>query len=292
MYLAGRGLKRVLPKIRLNLEYLWFVTIPISQVLLLNLAARPAFSIKSHGGFSLALFLCIPLSIAADISSIIVYRKLRNLENLKVTVEQAEKAIDDQTRHYNNLQAQILAVNQLRHDLNNQLQTARYLLQRGDTEEAFRQLDQLETVAQKRIGPSYSDNLVVDAVLTVKAQQCSRLGIGLDASLVLPRELRIENAHLCSLFSNLLDNSIQGIRATGLPEGRIQLRSDVQGGYLTVVCSNPAVPSEKKKSRDVLRQHGLGLEILESLTKKYDGHMASELKDGVYTTRISLKNPE
>lgn len=292
MYAAGRLMSRVIPKFRLNLNYLWFVSIPVSQTLLMNVAARPAFNIESYSGFPAALLLCIPLCIASDAASVVVYRKLRNLESLKVTVEQAEKAIDDQTRHYNNLQSQILAVNQIRHDLNNQLQTARYLLQQGDAEEASRQLDLLETAVQKRVGPAYSDNLVVDAVLSVKAEECSRQGIRLETSMVLPRDLNIENAHLCSLFSNLLDNSIQGILAAGSTDGVIRLRSDVQGGYLTVVCSNPAVDSHKKKSRDVLRQHGLGMEILESLARKYQGHMESELKDGIYTTRISLKNPQ
>ena len=291
-YCAGWVLGRVLPNFRLNLNYLWFLSIPVSQLILFNLALRPAFNIESYGGFPMALLVCVPLSITADVACVVVYRKLKNLEYLQFTVEQAEKAIDDQTSHYNQLQAQILTVNQIRHDLNNQLQTARYLLQQGDTEQAFRQLDQLETVVQNRVGPKYSDNPVVDAVISVKAEECSRQGIRLEASLVLPRELKIENAHLCSLFSNLLDNSLQGVLEAETPEKVIRLRSDVQGEYLTVVCSNPAIQPRKKKSRDVLRLHGLGMEILESLARKYEGHMDSEWKDNAYTTRISLKNPK
>ena len=286
------GTMRLLQKLPagtdLNARYTWFVSVPISQLVLLNLATRRVFDLNGYVGFTLAMVLCVVLCAAADGACILAYRKLRQLERLKIQVVQVEKSMDQQTAYYEQLQQQILAVNQIRHDLNNQLQAARYLLQKGDSKQVSEQLDILENSVRDRVGPRYCENLVADAVLSMKAEECRKQGVRLDASILLPLELPIRNAHLCSIFSNLLDNSIQGIRETGREGGTIRIRSDIQKNYLTVTCTNPAVEPRKQSSRDVLRQHGLGLEILEHLAKMYRGSMDTCYRDGSFTVTIFL----
>ena len=281
-------LRRLPEGMDLNARYLWFASIPASQMLLLDVASRPAFDLGQYTGMRLSVLLGMVMCAAADVACVLVYRKLRQLENLKIRVNQVEQSLDEQTAYYEHLQKQILSVNCIRHDLNNQLQAARYLLEKGDARQVSEQLDMLENAVRDRVGPRYCENLVADAVLSMKAEECRKENITLDAEIFLPLDLPIRNAHLCSIFSNLLDNSIHGIRETKQTGGTIRIRSDVQKKYLTISCSNPALPPEKKSSRDVLRKHGLGLEILEHLAGMYRGSMNTRYEGGRFTVTICL----
>ena len=292
VYGVARLLRRLLPAIRSGARYAWFLIIPFTQVALLNLASRPALDVGEYAGYKLTLVYCIFLSMAADIACIFTYRKLRQMERMELTAAQSEKALEAQVAYYQELQEQILAVNRIRHDLNNQLQAARYLLEKGNTAEVYGQLDRLQSAIREHVGSRFSDNPVVDAVVSVKAEQCARQGISLETGILLPGNLKIENVHLCSIFSNLLDNSIHGIQEAGCENAVIRLRSDVHGDFLTVSCVNPAVQPKKKASGDVLRRHGLGLDILEHIARIYDGRLESGFQDGSYSTVVILKNPE
>lgn len=65
----------------------------------------------------------------------------------------------------------------------------------------------------------------MDAVLSDKAMLCREKGVALTISTELPAELPIESTHLCSIFSNLLDNSIQGVLNSDTAQKQIELPS-------------------------------------------------------------------
>ena len=108
----------------------------------------------------------------------------------------------------------------------------------------------------------------------------------------MPPQLPIENAHLCSAFSNLLDNGIQGASNSGAAEKAIELRAAVQKDCLVIRCRNTAAAPEKKDRSDPLRSHGLGLDILSRLAKTYGGSFQAGYGDGEYTAILILRFPE
>ena len=293
----------VLPPAQRLMNWLWrdpgklrnlllFTSIPLSQLVSLNLINRYLPQSGQSVGISVPLYIAACLSIAADVCAVVSIRKLQNAAQTEAQLKTAEQQLNVQTDYYRQLQENILSVNQIRHDLNNQLTTAYRLLDEGQNEEVRRQLDVLRTSIREKVGARYCGNLIVDAVLDEKARRCREENIRLSLDAELPPQLPIESAHLCSAFSNLLDNGIQGALESGAVEKIIELRATVQKDCLVIRCQNTAAPPEKKDRSDPLRLHGLGLDILDRLAKAYDGSFRTEYSSGWFSSVLILHLPK
>lgn len=292
-YLAHLLLKRLWNTTPGSFRWLLlFVPIPISQTLMLNLLNRVIPATGQTVGVSLAFILAAGFCCAVDACALIAIRKLQQAEQLKAQLHMTEEQLNAQTEYYRKLQDSILTVNQIRHDLNNQLQAAYHLLETGAEEQVRRQLDVLQDSIQNRVGPRYCSNLMVDAVLAEKAQLCQEQEIRLEINANLPSDLPIENAHLCSAFSNLLDNSIQGVLKSSTAGKIIRLRTSVRSDCLIIHCINSSAAPTKKHSKDLLRPHGLGLGILDRLAAQYNGSLDTRYQSGEFETTLILRFPE
>ena len=270
-------------------KIVWFLSIPLSQTALLIMVNRYMQFDNTLRVWAFLLTGAL-LCIGADFLCIFSYRRYHQLQYMTNLVNQASQQLKTQNEYYHEMQDSILRVNQIRHDLNNQLKTAYYLLEQGHPEEVRAQLDSLQACIQNRIGTKYCENLMVDAVLREKAARCRQLEIPLELHVLVPADLNIESAHLCSAFSNLLDNCIAAAQKAGPGSGPIRLRSDVHKGYLTISCSNPSVPPRQETRQDILRRHGLGLEILGRLSKLHSGSFETDFRDGRFYVSLILKN--
>ena len=270
-------------------KLLWCLSIPLSQAAVLDLLNDQLCHAGDPNSIYL-LFFAAFLCIAADFASILGYRKISELQLMADQGRQAEHQLKVQNEYYQEMQENIMRVNRIRHDLNNQLKTAYYLLEQGHPEQVRQQLDTLQSCVQDHIGTSYCENFLVDAILKEKSAHCQKLGIPLELHMLVPADLKIESAHLCSTFSNLLDNCIAAAKNAGPDSGPIILRSDIHKGYLTIACSNPSVPPQKQARKDILRRHGMGLEILGRLAKLYDGSFQTSYADGRFHVTMMLKN--
>lgn len=283
-------LKKIFSNARFSVWLLCFLPIPISQAIIVNLLNRLIPPAGVVGGLPLSFTIASIFSVAADIGFLIGAAKVQQANQLKDQVRMAEEQMNIQTGYYRQLQEQILAINQIRHDLNNQLQAAYYLLEQGEKDQVRCQLDQLQDDLRNKVGPQFCANLMVDAVLADKARLCREKGIRLEINTNLPAELPIENVHLCSAFSNLLDNSIQGTLDSPAREKAIELRAALHSECLIISCSNPsALPVSKKKSNDVMRSHGLGLDILNRIAKEYSGTLDIKHEHGKFEAVLILK---
>lgn len=289
IYFLSRAMARYRDTVYETKGLLWILSIPLSQAAVLNMLNDNLSYAGNSRGLYLILFAAL-LCIAADCASILSYRKLLELKLIADQVQSAEQQLNVQSEYYREMQENIIRVNRIRHDLNNQLKTAYYLLEQGHPEEVRRQLDTLQSCVQEHIGTSYCENFLVDAILKEKSAHCQKLGIPLELHVLVPADLKIESAHLCSAFSNLLDNCIAAAKNAGPDSGPIILRSDIHKGYLTILCSNPSVPPQKQPRQDILRRHGMGLEILGRLAKLYDGNFQTSYTDGRFHVTMMLKN--
>lgn len=288
MYFSYVFLKKFLISPKLSPWVLLFLPIPISQGIMVNLMSHLIPMAGGLGNLVVGFILAITFSVIADITFFVGIRKVQRGEQLKQQVSLAEEQMNIQASYYRQMQDNILAVNQIRHDLSNQLQAAYYLLEQGEKSQVRQQLDQLKNEIQDKVGPQYCANLMVDAVLTDKARACREQGISLSIQAELPLDIPIESSHLCSAFSNLLDNSIQGVLNCYAGEKRIELRTMVRSNCLIIRCVNSANAPVQKQSTDSLRLHGLGLGILERLAHQYHGSLDTVYHDGKFDATLTL----
>lgn len=289
----NRGLAMLLRQVLLpaneTRSLLWFLAIPLSQMVLVIRYSNAFFEGKGYAENLPSFVYAVFLSIVSDIACIFGYRKYRKLQLSSMKLREVEHQLQLQAVHYRDLQKDILTINQIRHDLKNQLQAACYLVEQGNAGEAREQLNLIDQQLSQKVGSRYCENLMVDAVLTEKASLCSEQGIQLQISALVPKQIAIENAYLCSAFSNLLDNAIAGTLKSDSPCGPIDLSSDIQGDYLKISCSNPSIQIKNQKKVNILQEHGLGLGILGNIAELGDGSFRWEWDKGIFHAVLILR---
>jgi len=68
-----------------------------------------------------------------------------------------------------------------------------------------------------------------------------------------------------------------------------EIRAAVKGDYLHIRMENSFSKENEKNKK---KRKGYGLEILKTLTNKYNGQMETEIKDDKYITKIFVENIE
>lgn len=254
------------------------MAVPVSQIIMLNICIRLMYTAQTYRGQTVSLMWGIICCLMADVAMVIGIYKHWQSQRLADHFRMVQEQLDIQQSYYQQLQYNITQINHIRHDLNNQLQAAYQLLDSSEGDYVRAQLDQLSRNLRDKVGPAYCANLMVDAVLKNKEMLCTEQGIRMEVSVELPNDLPVENSCLCSIFSNLLDNSIQGVMESGAADRYIELRAGIRSGCLNVHCINPAVKPKKAVLRGPLRPHGLGLEILEQLAQRYSGSLQTRFE--------------
>ena len=113
-------------------------------------------------------------------------------------------------------------------------------------------------------------------------------------NVLLPSSLSIEENDLCGLLLNLLDNAIDASKKE--KDGDIHISIHQVKNYLEIEvknkCSsdilknNPLLHTTKSDSRN----HGLGLRIIDSIVKKYNGIKNIQMESSYFIVDIMLQN--
>lgn len=277
---------RIIPKNIHIRHYLLFLLFPVSQLLIFL-----AVDFRSMGG-DLNMFYQDPtayfgyvIGIAADIGllSLMIWDEKR--ERIRDENEELKRLCSLEELHFSEIERRETEFSKIRHDYINQLSAAVNLIRLGHADEAVQNLEAIsgQVRAQGAKG-RYCANHTVNAILIEKEEECRRRGIALDMELDVDEIPGISQIHLCSIFSNLLDNAIRA-SAECADEPKIRLHAAIRKTYMVVKTENPSLdPAGKKRTR-----RGYGQEILRDIAAQYEGDFRTEWKDGIYTAVMTVK---
>ena len=264
-----------------------FFIFPLSQLITLN-AFNDSISYESTTG-GLIGSIGILLGFLADFILLYVLMEQGQKEMLAKELQELETLHRVENIHYQSIEARREETAKLRHDFNNQLVTAYHLAEQGQTKQ-FRAL--LDTIKANIAGTgeyTYCGNAVVNAVLNEKAASCQTQDIRLETELQLGEEASIQPVHLCSIFTNLLDNAIHAAEKCPESERFILVKAARKEDYIHIKVENSAL--EAKKINPASRK-GYGQEILRDIALRYSGEFLIDWKDGVYRAMLSLTATE
>jgi len=263
-----------------HVNFGFFLLLPISQVVLLF---GTVYVSAQHGYvFSVFIFIGALIGVAANL--ILLRMLFANAEKneLEHRVRELEQIHEMERARFESIETRQYELAKIRHDFNNQLVAAFRLVEQSKQEEAVGMLDALSTALMGINEKTYCENHVVNAVLTEKQTACENADVKLDANVVIAENCGIEPLHLCSVFSNLLDNALNACR--NVSSGVITITAAQRGDYLHIKCLNPA-PVEK---RGVKTRRGYGTRILSDIAEQYDGAYRAENAMGQYCAVVSL----
>lgn len=224
------------------------------------------------------------------IGDVLVFRitaKEAKMREAQERLNYLELLYSERQKSYQEMQIKKEELAKLRHDMANQLMTVHSLLQHQQVQQAQHQLMELATALSNTQLHHYSDNLVADAVLSHAAARCEKSSIAFSCEVRLPAVLPFSEVHLCSLFSNLLDNACAAT-AMLLPEQReVTMQASFTKGILWVRVENSWEPTRPPQGGT-----GYGRLILRDLANQYQGNWQEEITDTRYSVTMTLLKPE
>jgi len=206
-----------------------------------------------------------------------------------------EKQLDMQLSHYKQLAESRSHIREIWHDFKNHIQCMRILYDKGDMESLGEYIRNLSCY-EERANVLDTGNPVIDALLSNKQSVAVQEGIQFDMELLIPPNINIPPADICTILGNSLDNAIEACCRIKSPDiqKRIFLSLTYNNGYLVMLLSNTFEEKPKKRGRHFVtwksspQFHGLGLQSIERTVGQYNGNMKIDIENDTFTLKILL----
>lgn len=261
-----------------------FLLFPLSQLFLTDcIKGRPIEGADTVLGIiTCSGILC---GFLADYILLYILDGQARADEMKKKLQEMEKMQELSSLHEQEMEKRREEMSAVRQKYNQQLTEIYQLLEKNKKQDARQLLDTLKTQIANTKENIYCRNKIVNAVLSEKKQICDSHGIILETEMEIGEEIGIESLHLCSLFSNLIDNAIHAASDCEAGNRKISLHSGCKGEYLIVRIVNSSKEPPKKEER---KRRGYGMEIIDDISRMYQGEYSHDYKEGQYCATVSL----
>lgn len=195
-------------------------------------------------------------------------------------------------RHYDEVETMYRKMRGWRHDYHNHIQVLKAYLAQGQHAQAAGYLDMLEQDLTQVDTVIKTGNMMVDAILNSKLTLMKERKIRVDATALVPKELKVSQTDLAVLVGNLLDNAMEACEKVAEEERFVRIYMDVLKGQFYLCVTNSMKGRAKQVgglfSSTKSREHGFGLTQVKSLVEKYSGYLNMQTEDGVFAVEVGI----
>lgn len=264
-----------------------FIIFPISQIIMLS---NINFRILSEmTPANMAAVISLVLGIVADVLLLFLLLRQQSMYEMEVKLAEVEKAWQVEQNHYHDIEARREELAKIRHDISEQFIVMQELLHQENYEKVIEMLYTLREYVASTKEYVYCGDPVVNAIMAENERECRKKNVQLIYNLEIMEPLNINPVVLCSIFSNLMRNSLAAAEEVeDKSKAVIEIKAAIKGDYLIVKVDN-TFSAKKKKDK---KRKGYGLEILRTMVEKYHGQMDVVIENDKYSTRISVENIE
>ena len=241
-------------------------------------------------------------SINIAVSEITDY--VSELREARKKAEEKQKAMQLLLKNQEDIQALYQEMRSFRHDISSHLYAVSGLIQLGEIHRA-------EEYIKKISGKIKLDELVLsgnpffDALIGSKNAAARQEGIDVYASISVKAVLYIEEVDLISLLGNLYDNAIEAntrkskeaCEKNSVDKSWIRVKIMLNASDLLIVFQNTSFhvngadnKSIWKSTKNDAREHGIGLQNIDSIVKKYEGYGDRKMQDGIFEYKARIPN--
>ncbi len=181
----------------------------------------------------------------------------------------------------------------VRHDLQAHISSLKYYMEHRAYQKAEQYLSDLQEHTIQAVRSVVTVNHeIVDAMLLEAQFKGETYQITWEIEGILPTGLAIADYDLCTIFSNLLSNSIEA--CARFPVGRRYIHLEIRQweNHLVIELSNPITErivleqlGSVTSKRDV-RNHGYGIANVREAVERNHGELFFENQEGIFTARI------
>lgn len=199
--------------------------------------------------------------------------------------QQAENRMLELTE--NNLEE----IRKFRHDIKNHYAVMEELLKNhayNELEKYFRSL----TLDKSVLNTIQTGNRLVDAILNTKTVEAAGRGVSLETKCAIPPELPMDDAKLCSLIFNLLDNAIEAAAVSAGKQVDFSLLCKDNLLLLRIRNSvnrkTEARPISLRTTKANPVMHGYGIGIVRQIVEEYNGSSQFSIENDCFVAEIML----
>lgn len=237
--------------------------------------------------------------IVVNIASIIalnvyitnIFEAISNNNKLKNELMLYNEQAKMQYEYYNNLDTKYKNSRKIIHDIKNHMNAIEELYEQRETEKAKNYTEDMYKMFDKFVQKYYASNKVLNIIINDKLSKAEQLGISISCKIGDVNLEFIKDIDLTTIFSNLLDNAIEGTK-TAAENKSISLKVDKFNEFIVINLINPTdkEPIQEKEGFKSTKKHhkGLGLENVRMALNKYEGNMRIEYKDKIFKVNIVI----
>lgn len=207
----------------------------------------------------------------------------------------ANQMLDIQTQQYQKQQANIEEIRKMKHDFRHHFVAMSGMLEKKDYANLGEYMKQYITEIEFSETLSLCDNYALNALLQYYMEHAKEQNIRFTTDILLPDTLKCTNSELCVLFGNLLENAFEACNTSSGEEKYISVVCKfssnctfafvITNSHESIIkCKNNAFLSKKRD----YTQKGIGLASVESIVKKYYGHMQIEHDNSTFQVSVLL----
>lgn len=215
-----------------------------------------------------------------------------NLEYYDSGFKKTKKALQEEMmqNQFQDLKDMYMNMRGWRHDYHNHIQVLKTDLDQGHVKEARKYLNSIEHELNQVDTFVKSGNMMVDAILNSKLSIASQKRIHIDCEAYLPENLSIEDADLCTILANALDNAIESYEKVDHPYIHIYIVLKKDQLYISIqnAATSKSISDSEKFITHKRGNHGLGLKRVKGVVNKYDGYMRVGQESGIFSLEISI----
>lgn len=224
--------------------------------------------------------------------------KVSELLEVELHTNKLKEQLDRQMHHYQSYQRFTESYRIFRHDYEKLMGSVKMLLNRREYEKAVRMLDDIHCTMQKEVlvHHTYSDHVLLDAILQDSANTAEALNIRFSAHAFLPSDTSATDMDIVCIFTNAVDNAIEACsRQTG-GERFIEITSKGTKEWALIEIVNSfdgkliTSGGELKTRKENKISHGFGLHIIKRTVEGLGGllYMEPELDKQCFKIKIFL----
>jgi len=212
--------------------------------------------------------------------------------------ELEKKLLIQQNRYYQHqfdlFRSSEKAVNEIKHDLKNQMTMLDEFINREEFEKAKKLLS--DTIVSNKITHSYiyTGNVDFDSILNFKIREANQKNIVFNVNGLIPPKMNFTSYDLTTLLGNLIDNAIEAVENSPNNEvidmsirySKKRLIIEMKNSLYNEVKFNDAhLPHTTKKDSIA---HGIGYQQINKIVEKYEGELKISIDQNMFVVFIML----
>lgn len=231
------------------------------------------------------------LLIFSNIITFSVINRQNKLAKAEYELKLLKDNINEQAKHYTDLQASHEEIRQMRHNMKSICIATVAELKCGKTENAIEQLQNNIDIVEKSSKVIDTGHPSIDAVIENKLNRCYELNINTNLSYQYKKSISINEIEIAVIVGNILDNAIEACQKIDYFEKEIWGSVVVDKQNIIINIKNTAISSNNLKTSKIdKKSHGYGLKSVSHIAKKYNGYAKFTFSDNIFTSYVILEN--